>query len=74
MRSGDVLLAYTDGLTEALNAAGDEFGEATLRQVLAETSHLSVDEIRDEIVRRVREWCADAPQHVDLTFVVLKVK
>ena len=74
MQTGDVLLAYTDGLTEALDAAGEEFGEARVRQALAETSTMSVDEIRDEIVRRVRVWCADAPQHDDLTFVVLKVK
>ena len=74
MQPGDVLLAYTDGLTEALSASGEEFGEAKVRQALAETSTTSVDEIRDEIVRRVRGWCADAPQHDDLTFVVLKVK
>jgi len=74
MRPGDVLLAYTDGLTEALDMRGEEFGEAKVREALAETSSMSVDEMRDEIVRRVREWCADAPQHDDLTFVVMKVK
>ncbi len=74
MQPGDVLLAYTDGLTDALNVAGEEFGEARVRQALAETSTMSVDEIRDEIVSRVRGWCADAPQHDDLTFVVMKVK
>jgi sigma-B regulation protein RsbU (phosphoserine phosphatase) len=74
MNPGDLLLAYTDGLSEALDAAGEEFGEARVRQALADTSLMSVDEIRDEIVRRVTEWCADAPQHDDLTFVVMKVK
>jgi sigma-B regulation protein RsbU (phosphoserine phosphatase) len=74
MRSGDVLLAYTDGLTEALSMSGEEFGEALVREAMAETASMSVDEIRDEIVRRVTEWCADAPQHDDLTFVVMKVK
>ncbi len=74
MRPGDVLLAYTDGLTEALDVRGEEFGEARVREILAETARLSVDEMRDELVRRVREWCADAPQHDDLTFVVMKVK
>jgi sigma-B regulation protein RsbU (phosphoserine phosphatase) len=74
MQPGDVLLAYTDGLTEALSPAGEEFGEARVREALAETSAMTADEIRDEIVSRVRGWCADAPQHDDLTFVVLKVK
>ena len=74
LRPGDVLLAYTDGLTEALNVKGEEFGEARVKGALAETAGMSVDEIRDEIVRRVRGWCADAPQQDDLTFVVMKVK
>ena len=69
-----MLLAYTDGLSEALDVRGEEFGEARVREALAATSLMSVGEIRDELVRRVREWCADAPQHDDLTFVVMKVK
>ncbi|HEX8146859.1 MAG TPA: GAF domain-containing SpoIIE family protein phosphatase [Pyrinomonadaceae bacterium] len=74
MRPGDLLLAYTDGLSEALSVGGEEFGEARIREALAETVGLSVDEIRDELVRRVSEWSAGAPQHDDLTFVVMKVK
>ena len=74
MRPGDLLLAYTDGLSEALNAAGKEFGEVRVREALAETAGLSVDEIRDELVRRVTEWAGDEPQHDDLTFVVMKVR
>ena len=74
MGRGDVLLAYTDGLSESFNARGEEFGEARVREAVAETAALTVDEIRDELVRRVGEWSADAPQHDDLTFVVMKVK
>jgi sigma-B regulation protein RsbU (phosphoserine phosphatase) len=74
MGAGDVLLAYTDGLSEALNARGEEFGEARVRRALAECAPTTVEEIRDEIVRRVQEWCRDAPQHDDLTFVVVKVR
>jgi len=74
MSPGDVLLAYTDGLTEAFDVGGEEFGVAKLREAVAETAHLSVDEIRDEIIRRVRDWCADTPLHDDLTFIVLKVR
>ena len=74
MRPGDVLLAYTDGLSEARDPRGEEFGEARVRQAVVETALMPVDDMRDEIVRRVREWCADAPQHDDLTFIVMKVK
>jgi sigma-B regulation protein RsbU (phosphoserine phosphatase) len=74
LERGDVLVAYTDGVTEALNSEGEEFGECRLERVLAASARLSADEISGRIVERVRQWCGSAPQHDDLTFVVLKVK
>lgn len=74
MQPGDVLIAFTDGLSEAHNAEGEEFDEERIKEALAATAHLSVNEIRDEIVRRVKEWIASAPQYDDLTFIVMKVK
>jgi len=74
MQPGDVLIAFTDGLSEALNEQGEEFDEERIKEALAATAHLSVNEIRDELVRRVKEWIASAPQHDDLTFIVMKVK
>jgi sigma-B regulation protein RsbU (phosphoserine phosphatase) len=69
-----VLLAYTDGLSEALDVRGEEFGEARVRRVLAESAGMDVEKIREELVRRVREWSVDTPQHDDLTFIVVKIK
>ena len=74
MQSGDLLVAYTDGLTEALNTEGEEFGEERLRGALAACADLPVEEVRERIVERVREWSAGTAQHDDLTFVVLKVE
>lgn len=74
LQPGDVLIAFTDGLSEALNVAGEEFGEARIQATLAATAQLSAAEIRAEVVRRAQAWCAGAPQHDDLTFIVLKVK
>jgi phosphoserine phosphatase RsbU/P len=74
MQPGDVLIAFTDGLSEALNEQGEEFDEERIKEALAATALLSVNEIRDELVRRVKEWIASAPQHDDLTFIVMKVK
>jgi len=74
LQSGDLLLAYTDGVTEAFNADGEEFGEERLQELLRSSSHMSADEVRDTVVHCVRNWCATAPQHDDLTFIVLKVK
>jgi serine phosphatase RsbU (regulator of sigma subunit) len=74
IRSGDLLLAYTDGLTEALNLAGEEFGEERLQEVITQAAQLSAEEIRGSVVRCVQSWCAGAPQHDDLTLIVVKVK
>jgi sigma-B regulation protein RsbU (phosphoserine phosphatase) len=74
MQPGDVLIGFTDGLSEALNVKGEEFGEARIRATLAEAAGLAVNEIRDEIARLAQTWGQGAPQHDDLTFIVLKVK
>lgn len=74
MHSGDLLVAYTDGVTESFNADGEEFGEQRLRSLLASSSHFSAKELTEKIVETVREWSSDTPQHDDLTLVVMKVK
>jgi sigma-B regulation protein RsbU (phosphoserine phosphatase) len=74
LESGDVLVAYTDGLTEAFDVEEEEFGEARLRQVLLENSHLAASELGERILETVRQWCVSAPLHDDLTLVVMKMK
>jgi sigma-B regulation protein RsbU (phosphoserine phosphatase) len=74
MQSGDLLFAYTDGVTEALNLAGEEYGEERLLNELAAATNSTADEIRDRVIGRLHEWCAGARQHDDLTLLVLKVK
>ncbi|MDT7603576.1 MAG: phosphoserine phosphatase RsbU/P [Acidobacteriota bacterium] len=71
---GDVLVAFTDGVTEALNPEGEEFGEERLRAFAAAHVHLSAAELHALVVAEVRAFCRDAPQHDDLTLVVAKVK
>jgi sigma-B regulation protein RsbU (phosphoserine phosphatase) len=74
MQSGDLLLAYTDGVTESFNPVEEEFGEQRLRQIVASSAHLSAEALTEKIVETVREWSLDTPQHDDLTLVVMKVK
>jgi serine phosphatase RsbU (regulator of sigma subunit) len=71
--SGDVLLAYTDGVTEAHNPDHVEFGEDRLKTLLREVAHLSADDIRARIATELKDWIKDAEQYDDLTFVVMKV-
>jgi phosphoserine phosphatase RsbU/P len=74
MYENDLLVAYTDGVTEALNPEGEEFGESRLRSIIAGGAQLSANELIMKIVETVREFCRDTPQYDDLTLVVMKVK
>ncbi len=74
MGSGDVLVAYTDGVSEAQNPQGEEFGEERLMQLIIAYAHLTADELREQIVESVRVWQCGAPQHDDMTMVIVKVK
>jgi putative ABC transport system permease protein len=71
--SGDVLLAYTDGVTEAHSPDHVEFGEDRLKALLREVVHLSADDIRARLAAELKDWIRDAEQYDDLTFVVMKV-
>jgi len=72
--SGDVLVAFTDGVTEALSPEGIEFGEDRLRSVVTQSLHFAAREVAERIIARLREWQRDAPQHDDITLIVAKVK
>jgi sigma-B regulation protein RsbU (phosphoserine phosphatase) len=73
LHPGDVLMAFTDGVTEALNPAEEEFGEQRLKQLLRRVAHLEIRDITATISKELRAWIADAPQHDDITFIILKV-
>lgn len=73
LRAGDVLLIFTDGVTEALNTNEEEFSEERLKTLLRSVAHLPVEEIKSAISKELHSWIGEAPQHDDLTFVVLKV-
>ena len=74
MKPNDLLFLYTDGLSEALNVDGEEFGANRIMDTLKAIATLSADQIRDVVARRVKEWCAGMSLYDDLTFVVMKVK
>jgi predicted permease len=70
---GDVILAFTDGVTEALNPSQEEFGEVRLKALLRQVSDLPINEIISRISQELRSWIAEAPQHDDMTFIVAKM-
>jgi putative ABC transport system permease protein len=73
LESGDVLIIYSDGVTEAHSPGDEEFGDDRLKSVLRRSAHLPIDEMADCILRELKAWMADAAQYDDLTFVLMKV-
>jgi serine phosphatase RsbU (regulator of sigma subunit) len=70
---GDVLVAFTDGVTEARNAGGEEFGEEQLEAFLRDSSDLPPDALAARLTACLRAWMAGAEQHDDVTFVIAAV-
>lgn len=69
---GDILVVFSDGVTEAMNSDGELFGEARLASVLSETVNDSPELIIDGIVRAVKTHAGSTPQSDDVTIVVVK--
>lgn len=72
MEPQDLLLAYTDGITEPENTFGEEFGEARLLDVTRRMLHASPEVLVDEIYRTVDEWTGSPELQDDMTLVLAR--
>lgn len=70
---GDILTLYTDGIIEAPDPAGDEFGEARLAEIVSSHRDRPLEEIVQVVLAAVARWTADAPPHDDVTLVLARV-
>jgi phosphoserine phosphatase RsbU/P len=73
LHAGDLYLFFTDGISEAMNARDDCFGESRLGQLVEAHAHLPSDELRERVLREIAAFVGDAPQHDDMTMILLKV-
>jgi serine phosphatase RsbU (regulator of sigma subunit)/pSer/pThr/pTyr-binding forkhead associated (FHA) protein len=72
MQPGDTLVLYSDGVTEAHNVAGEEFGEARMVDVLKRAHQEPAAAILDRLVADVRTFAHGAEQYDDVTAVIVK--
>jgi serine phosphatase RsbU (regulator of sigma subunit) len=72
LEPGDLLVAFSDGVSEALSADGEEFGDDRLLNVIESNRSRSPQEALDSVFRAVREFSEGAPQSDDSTAVVLR--
>jgi sigma-B regulation protein RsbU (phosphoserine phosphatase) len=73
LQPGDLLIAFTDGISEAMNSDGDEFGEDRLIRMVEETFDLAAASILSFIMHAADRFAGGAKQYDDMTLVVLKV-
>lgn len=69
---GDVLVAFTDGISEAMNSEEEEYGEERLIRIVQNNRHLSVHALKDKILGAVREFSGlDTPED-DMTLLICR--
>ena len=72
LRQDDMLVIYTDGITEAMNPAREQFGEGRLLAALKKYGHHTPQEFADKLNLEIEEFTGGAPQNDDITLVAVK--
>jgi serine phosphatase RsbU (regulator of sigma subunit)/anti-sigma regulatory factor (Ser/Thr protein kinase)/transposase len=74
LEKNDMLVIYTDGITEAMNKQKKQFGEDRLIATIRENAHLTPEEFVGELSRRIAAFTDGAEQNDDITVVAIKEK
>jgi serine phosphatase RsbU (regulator of sigma subunit) len=72
LSAGDVIIVVSDGVTEARNVEGDEFGRERVVEAVAGTESLNAEGVLDRLLAVVREFTLGTPQADDVTALVVK--
>jgi phosphoserine phosphatase RsbU/P len=72
LHPGDLLVFFTDGVSEPENAYGEMFGEDRLAELVCRHAHLDEEQIVDAIWRGVREWSGDGELADDMTLLLAR--
>jgi sigma-B regulation protein RsbU (phosphoserine phosphatase) len=72
LAAGDLLVVYSDGITEATNAEGEQFGEQRLIDAVQDYRDASSADLLEKLMRTVCDFAAGCPQSDDMTLVVVK--
>jgi serine phosphatase RsbU (regulator of sigma subunit) len=74
LHAGDLYLFFTDGISEAMNAGEDCFGETRLGRLIEAHAGLPSDELRERVLNEIASFVGDTPQHDDMTMILLKIE
>jgi sigma-B regulation protein RsbU (phosphoserine phosphatase) len=73
LETGDIVVFYTDGVTEAMNRKSEPFGYGRLEGTLAASAHLSAEEIKKEVLAKLERFRDGEELSDDVTLVVAKI-
>lgn len=73
LAAGDLVVLFTDGISETMNEAFDCFGEARLSKVIEQYAHLPFDQLRSYILAELRAFAGTADPHDDMTMILMRV-
>jgi hypothetical protein len=73
IESGKTFIFYTDGFTEAINKKGNEYGLDRMIEIVKSWNNSSSSEIQEKMIADVNKFIGKAPQHDDMTMVILKL-
>jgi serine phosphatase RsbU (regulator of sigma subunit) len=71
---GDILVVYSDGLTDAENRQEDVFGEESLLRIIREAAPLGIRALEQELLQAIGEFTGGTPQTDDITFVAVQMR
>lgn len=74
LKESDIVLFYSDGVTEAANAEGQQFGLCKVVDVLEKNALFSAAEIADKLIIHLGQYIGDTRQRDDISFLLLKVE
>jgi phosphoserine phosphatase RsbU/P len=74
LHTGELYVLFTDGISEAMNETDECFGETRLGGLLEDHADLPSEELRERVLREVQTFVGGAPQHDDMTMILLKIE
>jgi len=72
MEPGDIIVLYTDGVTEAINQQDQMFGQERLQHMVRTSKSSSAGDLLEDILEAVRSFCGDQLQSDDITLMVIR--
>jgi phosphoserine phosphatase RsbU/P len=73
LEAGDIFVAYTDGISEAMNAADEEWGEERLKTAVLANQSVTAQVLIERLMASADEFVAGAPQHDDMTLSIVRM-